>query len=127
VNQPLLPQHDPRQPRWMPRPSDQDGKEKPVGLINNAAFTCRARQLEWPQVETAPGVYDWFESNSTVNTARAAGAPDLGFIIGGSRIVRRSALSTAVMTAWWHWAKPADTEHDDCGREVAREEQHATT
>jgi hypothetical protein len=51
----------------------QEGKEMTVGLISKAGFTWLAQQLEWPQVETAPGVYDWSELDSIVNTANAAG------------------------------------------------------
>ncbi|MBV9544130.1 MAG: beta-galactosidase, partial [Chloroflexi bacterium] len=51
----------------------QDAKQMTVGLIGKAGFSWVAHQLEWPQVETAPGVYDWSELDSIVNTANAAG------------------------------------------------------
>ncbi|MBO0883616.1 MAG: beta-galactosidase, partial [Mycobacterium sp.] len=51
----------------------QDAKEMTVGLIAKAGFTWVAHQLEWPQVEIAPGVYDWSELDAIVNTANAAG------------------------------------------------------
>jgi hypothetical protein len=51
----------------------EDGKSQTAGLVAKAGFTWIAHQLEWPQVEIAPGVYDWSELDGIVNAASGAG------------------------------------------------------
>ena len=47
----------------------QDAKNHTAGLIQQAGFIWLAHQIEWPNIETAPGVYDWSELDEIVNTA----------------------------------------------------------
>jgi hypothetical protein len=47
----------------------QEAKNHTAGLIQQAGFTWLAHQIEWPNIETAPGQYDWSELDQIVNTA----------------------------------------------------------
>ena len=50
---------------------NQDAKNHTAGLIQQAGFNWLAHQVEWAQVETAPGVFDWTELDQIVNTANS--------------------------------------------------------
>ena len=50
---------------------NQDAKNHTAGLIQQAGFTWLAHQVEWPNIETAPGTYDWSELDAIVNTANS--------------------------------------------------------
>jgi hypothetical protein len=51
----------------------QDAKNQTAGLVKQAGFSWLAHQVEWTQVETAPGVYDWSGLDPIVNTAASDG------------------------------------------------------
>jgi hypothetical protein len=50
---------------------NEDAKNHTAGMIQQAGFTWLAHQVEWAQVETSPGGFDWNELDQIVNTANA--------------------------------------------------------
>jgi hypothetical protein len=49
----------------------QDAKAQTAGLIKQAGFNWMKLQLEWYNVETAPGTYDWSQLDQIVSAATA--------------------------------------------------------
>jgi hypothetical protein len=47
----------------------QDAKSQTVGLIQQAGFNWMKVQVEWSDIETAPGQYDWSQLDQIVQTA----------------------------------------------------------
>jgi hypothetical protein len=47
----------------------QDAKAQTAGLVRQAGFNWEKIQVEWFQVETAPGQYDWSQLDQIVDTA----------------------------------------------------------
>jgi hypothetical protein len=50
-----------------------NAKSQVVGLVKKAGFNWIKHQVEWSEVERAPGDYDWGELDGIVNPANAAG------------------------------------------------------
>ena len=47
---------------------NQDAKNQTVGLIRQAGFNWMKVQVEWSNIETAPGQYDWSQLDQIVET-----------------------------------------------------------
>jgi cellulase (glycosyl hydrolase family 5) len=51
----------------------QDARQLTLGLVRQAGFNWIKHQVEWQEIETAPGQYNWSELDATVNLAAADG------------------------------------------------------
>jgi hypothetical protein len=66
----------------------QDAKGQTAGLIKQAGFNWMKVQVEWFQVETAPGVYDWSQLDEIVNAAGGAGLKTMFSVVDAPTFYR---------------------------------------
>ncbi|MBV9358909.1 MAG: cellulase family glycosylhydrolase [Chloroflexi bacterium] len=66
----------------------QDAKAQTAGLIKQAGFNWMKVQVEWFQVETAPGVYDWSQLDEIVNAAGGAGLKTMFSVVDAPTFYR---------------------------------------
>jgi cellulase (glycosyl hydrolase family 5) len=51
----------------------EDARQLTLGLVNQAGFNWIKHQVEWQEIETAPGQFNWTQLDPTVNLAAADG------------------------------------------------------
>ena len=52
---------------------NQEAKAQTAGLVKQAGFTWMKVQVEWFEIETAPGQYDWSQLDQIVNSGSSIG------------------------------------------------------